>query len=69
MTRCQEDAPSRQVERKHTSGIQDVWDLTGRCNASQEAQDAWDARYASLASGRNTDVSDAEFIFADILKE
>ena len=33
--------------------------MTGRCNASQDAQHAWDAGDASLASGRNADGSDA----------
>ena len=40
--------------------------MAGRCNASQDAQDAWDAGDASLASGRNTDGSDAGSVFADV---
>jgi len=39
--------------------------VAGRCNASQDAQDASDAGDASLASGRNTDGSDAGSVFAD----
>jgi len=37
-----------------------------RCNASQDAQDAWDAENTSLASGRNADGSDAGSVFADV---
>ena len=40
--------------------------MAGRCNASQDAQDAWDAENTSLASGRNADGSDAESVFADV---
>ena len=40
--------------------------MAGRCNASQEAQDAWDAGDASLASGRNADGSAAGSVFADV---
>ena len=36
------------------------------CNASQDAQDAWDAENTSLASGRNADRSDAGSVFADV---
>jgi len=39
--------------------------VAGRCNASQDTQDAWDAGDASLASGRNADGSDAGSVFAD----
>ena len=39
--------------------------MAGRCNASQNAQNAWDAGDASLASGRNADGSDAGSVFAD----
>jgi len=39
--------------------------VAGRCNASQDGQDAWDAGDASLASGRNADGSDAGSVFAD----
>jgi len=39
--------------------------VAGRCNASQDAQDAWDAGDVSLASGRNADGSDAGSVFAD----
>ena len=39
--------------------------MPGRCNACQDAQDAWYAGDASLASGRNADGSDAGSIFAD----
>jgi len=41
--------------------------VAGRCNASQDTQDAWDAGDASLASGRNADGSDAGSVFADVL--
>jgi len=33
--------------------------VAGRCNASQDTEDAWDAGDASLASGRNAEGSDA----------
>ena len=39
--------------------------MAGRCNASQDAQDAWNAGDASLASGRNADGSDVGSVFAD----
>ena len=38
-----------------------------RCDASQDAQDARDAEYLALASGRNAGGSDADFIFADVI--
>jgi len=41
--------------------------VAGRCNASQDAQDTWDAGDASLASGRNADGSDAGSVFADVI--
>jgi len=41
--------------------------VAGRCNASQDAQDAWNAGDASLASGRNADGSDAGSVFADVI--
>jgi len=47
--------------------IQGAWNVAGRCNASQDAQDAWDAENTSLASGRNADGSDAGSVFADVL--
>jgi len=40
--------------------------VAGRCNASQDAQDTWDAENTSLASGRNADGSDAGSVFADV---
>jgi len=43
--------------------------MAGRCNASQDAQDAWDAENTSLASGRNADGSDAGSVFADGLMD
>ena len=36
-----------------------------RCDASQDAQDARDAEYLALASGRNAGGSDARSVFAD----
>ena len=36
-----------------------------RCDASQDPQDAWDAEYPALASGRNARGSDARSVFAD----
>ena len=39
--------------------------MAGHCNASQDAQDAWNAEDASLASGRNAGGSDAGSVFAD----
>jgi len=41
--------------------------VAGRCNASQDAQDAWDAGDVLLASGRNADGSDAVSVLADVL--
>jgi len=39
--------------------------MAGYCNASQDAQDAWDTGDAWLASGRNANGSDAGSVFAD----
>jgi len=39
--------------------------VAGRCNASQDAQDTWDAENTSLASGLNAHGSDAGSVFAD----
>ena len=50
---------------EHCGAIQEAWNVAGRCNASQDAQDAWDAENTSLASGRNADGSDAASAFAD----
>jgi len=36
-----------------------------RCDASPDAQDAWDAEYLPLASGRSAGGSDARSVFAD----
>jgi len=49
-----------------TSGERDV--ASGRkerCDASQDAQDAQEAEYPVLASGRNAGGSDARSVFAD----
>jgi len=40
--------------------------VAGRYNASQDAQDAWDAENTSLASGRKARGSDARSVFADV---
>ena len=40
--------------------------MAGRCNASQDAQDAWDAEEALLASGRNAGGSDGGSVFANV---
>ena len=40
--------------------------MAGRCNASQDTQDTWDAGDVSLASGCNADGSDAGSVFADV---
>jgi len=62
----------RKRRREGESGV--VWtsgerDLASgrkeRCDASQDAQDAWDAEYPALASGRNAGGSDARSVFAD----
>jgi len=45
--------------------IQEAWNVAGCCNASQDAQDTWDAENMSLASGRNARGSDAGSVFAD----
>jgi len=37
----------------------DAWNLSGRCQATQDAQDAGDADSTSRASGRKGAVSDA----------
>jgi len=42
--------------------------VAGHWNASQDAQDAWGAGDASLASGRNADGSDAGSVFADVVQ-
>jgi len=42
-----------------------VWDVAGRCNASQDTQDVWDEGDVLLASGRNADGSEAASVFAD----
>jgi len=39
--------------------------VAGHCNGSQDAQAAWEAGDASLASGRNADGSDPGSVFAD----
>jgi len=52
---------ARNVARWHL----EAWDVAGRCNASQDAQDAWDAGDALLASVRNADGSEAGSVFAD----
>ena len=43
----------------------DAWNLSGRCQATQDAQDAGDADSTSRVSGRNSAVSDAGYFFAD----
>jgi len=53
---------------EHCGAIQEAWNVAGRCNASQDAQGAWDAENTSLASGRNADGSDAGSVFADELQ-
>jgi len=37
-----------------------------RCDASQDAQNAWDAEYPALASGGNAAGSDTRSVFADV---
>ena len=37
-----------------------------RCDASQDSQDAQDAEYPALVSGRNAGGSDARSVFADV---
>jgi len=49
-----------------TSGERDVASgRNERCDASQDAQDAWDAESSALGSGRNAGGSDARSVFAD----
>jgi len=52
------------------SGCKECCDVAAghkkRCEASQDAQDAWDAEYPALASGRNAGGSDARSVFADV---
>ena len=53
------------------SGRKERWDVASgrkeRCEASQDAQDAQDAEYPALASGRNAGGSDARSVFADVV--
>ena len=51
---------------KRCGAIQKAWNVAGRCNTSQDAQDAWDAENTSLASGCNADRSDPGSVFADV---
>ena len=44
----------------------DAEDTKDGCNVIQDAQDAQDVGTTSLALGRNTEVSDAGLIFADV---
>jgi len=57
-------------ERDVASGRKKCCDVVSgckeRCDASQDAQDAWDAEYPALASGRNAGGSDARSVFADV---
>ena len=46
--------------------IWEAWNVTGHCNPSQDAQDAWDTENMLLASGPNTRGSDAGSVFADV---
>jgi len=39
--------------------------MVKHCNASQDAQDVWDAKNPSLVLGLNTDRSAAESVFPD----
>jgi len=55
----------RQDERNVARSLLEAWDVAGHCNASQDAQDAWDPGDAWLASGRNAHGSDAGSVFAD----
>ena len=59
-----DDVASGRMER--CGAIQEAWNVAGHCNASQDAQDAWDAENTSLASGRNADGSHAGSVFADV---
>jgi len=71
--RCGASTIRRKRRREGESGV--VWtsgerDITSGhkegCDTSQDAQDAWDAEYPALASGRNAGGSDARSIFADV---
>ena len=57
-------------EHNIASGRKKRWDIASgrkeRCDASQDAQDARDAEYSPLASGRNAGGSDARSVFADV---
>jgi len=46
--------------------IQEAWNVLGRCNASQDTQDAWHTENTSLMSGHNAGRSDAGSVFADV---
>jgi len=59
-----DDIASGRMER--CGAIQEVWNVAGRCNASQDTQDTWDAENTSLASGRNARGSDAGSVFTDV---
>jgi len=60
-----DDVASGRMER--CGAIQEAWNVAGRCNTSQDAQDAWDAENMLLVSGRNADGSDTGSVFADVL--
>ena len=57
-------------ERDVASGCKKPCDVASgrkeRSDASQDAQDAWDAEYPALASGRKAGGSDARSVFADV---
>ena len=57
-------------ERDVASGCKKCCDVASgrkeRCDASQDAQDAQDAEYLALASGRNAGRSDTRSVFADV---
>ena len=40
--------------------------MEGRCNVSQDTQNAWNAEDMSLASGDNADGSDAGSVFTNV---
>ena len=64
-SRRREGTTLPQDARKVARQIREAWDEAGRCNTSQDAQDAGDAENTALASGRNAGGSDAGSLFAD----
>jgi len=57
----------RDIRSEHKRGCDVALGRKERCDGSQNAQDAWEAEYRALESGRNAGGSDARSVFADVL--